>query len=118
VEEASVAEAYGIKVGDQILEVNGVSFLNIVHADAARALRAQPCMVIKVKDVGKLPHSRITTYGQTHWHQSQGKQRYTIVHIIQCCTIIFLYFSQGNKKRSTIKGLPEGSWHTSDAPQA
>ena len=27
------------QVGDQILEVNGVSFLNIVHADAARALR-------------------------------------------------------------------------------
>ncbi|CAI8055161.1 Whirlin, partial [Geodia barretti] len=73
VDEASVAEAYGIKVGDQIMEVNGVSFLNIVHADAARALRAQPCMVIKVRDVGKLPHSRITTYGQTQWHK--GKQR-------------------------------------------
>jgi len=25
-------------------------------------------MVMKLKDVGKLPHSRITTYGQTHWH--------------------------------------------------
>lgn len=36
--------------------------------------RAQPCMVIKVKDVGKLPHSRITTYGETHWHQ--GKKKY------------------------------------------
>jgi predicted RNase H-like nuclease len=30
-------------------------------------------MVIRVKDVGKLPHSRITTYGETHWHR--GKQR-------------------------------------------
>ena len=89
----------GKQVGDQILEVNGISFVNIVHADAARALRyesvyililwlaylknfclcrAQPCMVIKVRDVGKLPHSRVTTYGQTKWHHSnnQRKQRY------------------------------------------
>lgn len=53
-----------------MLEVNGISFQNIVHSDAANALRAQPCMVMKLKDVGKLPHSRITTYGQTQWYQS------------------------------------------------
>ena len=28
-----------MQIGDQILEVNGLSFLNIVHVDAARALR-------------------------------------------------------------------------------
>ena len=44
-----------------------MNFLGIVHSDAANALRAQPCMVIRIKDVGKLPHSRITTYGQTKW---------------------------------------------------
>lgn len=60
-----------MQVGDQVLEVNGISFLGIVHADAANALRAQPCMVMKIKDVGKLPHSRITTYGQTKWHSPQ-----------------------------------------------
>ena len=53
--------------GDQLLEVNDVKFLNIIHSDAANALRAQRCMVMKVKDVGKIPHSRITTYGQTEW---------------------------------------------------
>lgn len=56
------------QVGDQILEVNGVSFLGIVHADAANALRAQSCMVMKIKDVGKLPLSRITAYSQTKWY--------------------------------------------------
>jgi len=55
-------------VGDQILEVNGISFLGIVHADAASSLRAQPCMVMKIKDVGKLPYSRITTYSNTKWY--------------------------------------------------
>ena len=50
--------------------MNGVSFLGIVHADAANALRAQSCMVMKIKDVGKLPHSRITTYSQTKWYQA------------------------------------------------
>jgi len=28
-----------VQVGDQVLEVNGISFLNIVHSDAANALR-------------------------------------------------------------------------------
>lgn len=56
------------KVGDQILDVNGINFLGIVHSDAAHALRAQPCMVLKLKDVGKLPHSRVTTLGKTQWH--------------------------------------------------
>ncbi len=50
--------------------MNGISFLGIVHADAANALRAQSCMVMKVKDVGKLPHSRMTTHSQTKWYPS------------------------------------------------
>ena len=36
-------------------------------------------MVIKVRDVGKLPHSRITTYGQTQWHK--GKQRFANINV-------------------------------------
>ena len=28
-----------LQVGDQILEVNGISFFSIVHSDAANALR-------------------------------------------------------------------------------
>ena len=63
-----------LQVGDQILEVNGISFLGIVHSDAAHALRAQPCMVMKLKDVGKLPHSRVTTLGKTQWHSTGGSR--------------------------------------------
>lgn len=68
VEADSVAESYGLKVGDQVLEVNGLSFLGVVHSDAAKALRAESCMVMKIKDVGKLPYSRLTTYSQTKWY--------------------------------------------------
>lgn len=93
VEEDSVAESYGLKVmscytcdhtsvlipyfqvGDQVLDVNGVSFLGIVHADAANALRAQSCMVMRIKDVGKLPHSRVTAYSQTKWYPTSQEDR-------------------------------------------
>lgn len=72
--------------------MNGISFISILHSEAAKALRynisslhlpfcvcetipnyknrAQRLMVIKVKDVGKIPHSRVTTIGQTEWHSS------------------------------------------------
>lgn len=56
------------------MEVNGINFLGIVHSDAAHALRAQPCMVLKLKDVGKLPHSRVTTLGKTQWHPTSGSR--------------------------------------------
>ena len=54
---------------------------------------AQPCMVMKLKDVGKLPHSRITTYGQTEWHQSHpAKERYnyTIINYTKKSIIFVL----------------------------
>ena len=54
-------------------KVNGVSFLSIIHSDAANALRAQRLMVMRVKDVGKIPHSRKTTYGQTEWKAQANK---------------------------------------------
>ncbi len=50
--------------------MNGVSFSGIVHSDAANALRTQSCMVMKIKDVGKLPLSRITTYSNTKWYSN------------------------------------------------
>lgn len=56
VDEGSVADTYGLKVcawnvhmcvhvyqsvkaGDQILEVNGISFIKILHAEAAKILK-------------------------------------------------------------------------------
>lgn len=54
------------QVGDQILEVNGRSFLNILHDEAVRLLKSSQHLILTVKDVGRLPHAR-TTVDETKW---------------------------------------------------
>ena len=54
------------QVGDQILEVNGRSFLNILHDEAVRLLKSSQHLLLTVKDVGRLPHAR-TTVDETKW---------------------------------------------------
>ncbi|XP_020923682.1 whirlin isoform X6 [Sus scrofa] len=66
VDPGSEAESSGLKVGDQILEVNGRSFLNILHDEAVRLLKSSQHLILTVKDVGKLPHAR-TTVDETKW---------------------------------------------------
>ncbi|XP_030776120.1 whirlin isoform X3 [Rhinopithecus roxellana] len=66
VDPGSEAEGSGLKVGDQILEVNGRSFLNILHDEAVRLLKSSRHLILTVKDVGRLPHAR-TTVDETKW---------------------------------------------------
>ncbi|XP_017385764.1 whirlin isoform X5 [Cebus imitator] len=66
VDPGSEAEGSGLKVGDQILEVNGWSFLNILHDEAVRLLKSSRHLILTVKDVGRLPHAR-TTVDETKW---------------------------------------------------
>lgn len=54
------------QVGDQILEVNGRSFLGIPHDEAVRVLKSSRHLMMTVKDVGRLPHAR-TVVGETKW---------------------------------------------------
>lgn len=54
------------QVGDQILEVNGRSFLSILHDEAVRLLKSSQHLILTVKDVGRLPHAR-TTVDETKW---------------------------------------------------
>ncbi|XP_077398567.1 whirlin isoform X3 [Vanacampus margaritifer] len=54
------------QVGDQILEVNGRSFLNIPHDEAVRVLKSSRHLMMTVKDVGRMPHAR-TVVGETKW---------------------------------------------------
>ncbi|XP_006061266.3 whirlin isoform X3 [Bubalus bubalis] len=69
VDPGSEAESSGLKVGDQILEVNGRSFLNILHDEAVRLLKSSQHLILTVKDVGRLPHAR-TTVDETKWFAS------------------------------------------------
>ncbi|XP_006890777.1 PREDICTED: whirlin isoform X3 [Elephantulus edwardii] len=66
VDVGSEAESSGLKVGDQILEVNGRSFLSILHDEAVRLLKSSRHLILTVKDVGRLPHAR-TTVDETKW---------------------------------------------------
>ncbi|XP_075416488.1 whirlin isoform X2 [Tenrec ecaudatus] len=66
VDPGSEAESSGLKVGDQILEVNGRSFLNILHDEAVKLLKISRHLILTVKDVGRLPHAR-TTVDETKW---------------------------------------------------
>ncbi|XP_051893351.1 whirlin isoform X1 [Pristis pectinata] len=66
VDQGSVAEVTGLKVGDQIIEVNGRSFLNIPHDEAVKILKSSRHLMLTVKDVGRLPHAR-TVVDETNW---------------------------------------------------
>uniref|UniRef100_A0A0A9VQ25 Whirlin n=1 Tax=Lygus hesperus TaxID=30085 RepID=A0A0A9VQ25_LYGHE len=65
VDKESVAERAGLLIGDQILEVNGQSFLEVTHDEAVSQLKCHKRMVLKVCDVGKIPHSCSTL--DMHW---------------------------------------------------
>lgn len=57
------------QVGDQILEVNGKSCLNIPHDEAVKLLKSSRHLIMTVKDIGRVPHAR-TTVDETKWINS------------------------------------------------
>ncbi|XP_055080222.1 whirlin-like [Periophthalmus magnuspinnatus] len=69
VDPGSAADAGALKVGDQILEVNGQSFVTISHDEAVHILKTGLQLLVRVRDVGKLPHAR-TIVDQTRWVNS------------------------------------------------
>ena len=76
IDKNSVAEKCGILVGEQILEVNGISFTEIRHQVAAHIIRTCKMMTMVLKDVGKVPVSK-TIYDHTEWiDEKMFKQRF------------------------------------------
>ncbi|XP_030273110.1 whirlin [Sparus aurata] len=71
VDPGSAADAGALKVGDQILEVNGQSFATISHDEAVHILKTGRHLLMKVRDVGRLPHAR-TVVDETKWICSQA----------------------------------------------
>ncbi|XP_076040901.1 uncharacterized protein LOC143025313 [Oratosquilla oratoria] len=71
VDEGSAAHKTGLKVGDQILEVNGESFLAVTHDTAVNVLKYSRCLDISLRRVAKVPHS-CTTYDRLCWSQSHN----------------------------------------------
>ncbi|XP_035852217.1 whirlin-like isoform X2 [Sander lucioperca] len=71
VDPGSAADAGALKVGDQILELNGQSFVTISHDEAVHILKTGRHLRMKVRDVGRLPHAR-TVVDETKWICSQA----------------------------------------------
>ncbi|XP_078080473.1 PDZ domain-containing protein 7a [Mustelus asterias] len=55
VDPGGLAEQNGIKVGDQILGANGISFEKITHSKAVEILKSYTHVMLTVKEVGKYP---------------------------------------------------------------
>ncbi|XP_015241887.1 PREDICTED: uncharacterized protein LOC107092077 [Cyprinodon variegatus] len=50
-----LAEQHGIKMGDQILAANGVSFEDITHSDAVEVLKSHTHIMLTIREVGRYP---------------------------------------------------------------
>ncbi|XP_027890681.1 whirlin isoform X1 [Xiphophorus couchianus] len=66
VDPGSAAHVGELKVGDQILEVNGQSFVTISHDEAVNILKSGHHLLMRLRDVGRLPHAR-TIVDETKW---------------------------------------------------
>jgi hypothetical protein len=91
-------------VGDQILDVNGKSFLNISHEEAVRVLKSSQQLVIMLKDVGMLPHGK-RIYDETRWirdTETKHSPRFEQNTYPLCCFEGFLrlFWPNKGKKRA------------------
>jgi len=55
VDKGSVADHAGLKIGDQILEVNGFRFEGISHVEAVEVIKSSQMLILTVKYTGKIP---------------------------------------------------------------
>ena len=82
-----------MQTGEQILDVNGKSFINITHKDAIKFLKSTHNMMFTLKDVGKLPFAK-TTEDKTRWvdgsYVRADIQRYAISGDLKETTCISL----------------------------
>uniref|UniRef100_A0A673BKF2 PDZ domain containing 7a n=1 Tax=Sphaeramia orbicularis TaxID=375764 RepID=A0A673BKF2_9TELE len=60
-----VAEQHGIKMGDQILAANGVSFEDISHNSAVEVLKSSSHIILTIREAGRYPAymERVAEYG-------------------------------------------------------
>ncbi|KAI3363229.1 hypothetical protein L3Q82_011855 [Scortum barcoo] len=50
-----LAEQHGIKMGDQILSANGVSFNDITHSNAVEVLKSHTHVMLTIREAGRYP---------------------------------------------------------------
>ncbi|XP_053732102.1 PDZ domain-containing protein 7-like [Synchiropus splendidus] len=69
-----LAEQHGIKMGDQILAANGVSFANITHSSAVEVLKSHAHLMLTIKEAGRYPAYKemVAEYGWLHRYVTGG----------------------------------------------
>ncbi|XP_060069538.1 uncharacterized protein LOC132549609 [Ylistrum balloti] len=67
VDKGSIAERHGVRVGDQILEVNGISFSNISHLNAVDVLKSETHLILTLRDMGRYPAYK-ELYAEYSWN--------------------------------------------------
>ncbi|XP_055502962.1 PDZ domain-containing protein 7a [Leucoraja erinacea] len=55
IDPGGLAEQNGIKIGDQILAANGISFEKIIHSKAVEILKGYTHIMLTIKEVGRYP---------------------------------------------------------------
>ncbi|XP_065068288.1 uncharacterized protein LOC135693678 isoform X2 [Rhopilema esculentum] len=74
VDRNHMAEKSGIRAGDQIIDVNGLDFLEISHKDAVRVLKSYKMMSMILRHIGKIPYAK-TLFERTEWLDSARTSR-------------------------------------------
>ena len=60
VDSLSLAERCGLLVGDQIIDVNGISFESITHSSAVLVLKSHDDLKVVVRSIGRIPGQKIS----------------------------------------------------------
>jgi hypothetical protein len=69
------------QIGDQILEVNNRSFLEITHDEAVNLLKNHKRMTLLIRDIGKIPYScSYNNYPQSSFSWHAGDSSSTTHH--------------------------------------
>ncbi|XP_062859603.1 PDZ domain-containing protein 7 isoform X2 [Trichomycterus rosablanca] len=70
-----LAEQCGIKMGDQILLANGVSFESVTHSRAVEVLKSQPHITLTIKEAGRYPAYQ-ELVAEYHWMDRRSSRAY------------------------------------------
>ena len=84
------AEAKGLKVGDQVLEVNRENFQNISHASAVELLRKSSQLIMRIKVMEILMLTIISPREQCCIHSHTQRQVFKIHGRIHRFRAVFL----------------------------
>ncbi|CAH1783941.1 unnamed protein product [Owenia fusiformis] len=74
IDKGGLAEQKGLKLGDQIIEVNGENFENVTHANAVEFFKSQSHLFMTVWAVHRYPAFK-EIYAEYSWKEGENRSR-------------------------------------------